>query len=143
VAAERVGDRGFVLATDLLAMDAIAGVEFIQGDFTEQAVLDGLLAALGDRRADLVMSDMAPNMSGIRSADQVQAMYLAELAYDLATRCLKPGGDFLVKVFQGEGFDTYLATLRRAFRRVQVRKPGASRARSREQYLLARDLREM
>lgn len=138
VAAERVGDRGKVLASDILPMDAIAGVEFIQGDFTEEAVLEQLLASLGENKADLVISDMAPNMSGMNAVDQPAAMYLVELALDMAHQVLKPGGHFVAKVFHGEGFDPLLQDTRNAFAKVAVRKPDASRARSREVYLVAR-----
>jgi 23S rRNA (uridine2552-2'-O)-methyltransferase len=141
VAAEKVGHEGLVIASDILEMDALAGVEFIQGDFTEAVVLEAILVALGDRPVDLVMSDMAPNMSGMAAIDQPQAMYLVELALDLARQTLRPGGTFLAKVFQGEGFDDYLKALRGSFRRVVTRKPEASRARSREVYLLAEDFR--
>ncbi len=141
VAAEKVGPEGVVIASDILEMDALAGVDFIQGDFTEESVLEAILAALGDRPVDLVMSDMAPNMSGMAAIDQPQAMYLVELALDLAGQTLRPGGTFLAKVFQGEGFDEYLKTLRQRFTRVVTRKPEASRARSREVYLLAQGFR--
>ncbi|QJQ97272.1 23S rRNA (uridine(2552)-2'-O)-methyltransferase RlmE [Halomonas sp. PGE1] len=141
VAAEKVGPEGVVIASDILEMDALAGVDFIQGDFTEESVLESILAALGERPVDLVMSDMAPNMSGMAAIDQPQAMYLVELALDLAGQTLRPGGTFLAKVFQGEGFDEYLKTLRERFTRVVTRKPGASRARSREVYLLAEGFR--
>lgn len=137
VAAERVEPGGTVIASDILDMDALAGVDFIQGDFTEQPVLDALMDRLGHRRVDLVMSDMAPNMSGMAAIDQPQAMHLVELAHELAISTLAPGGRLLVKVFQGEGFDRYLKALRSDFKRVVTRKPGASRARSREVYLLA------
>ncbi|WP_347332238.1 23S rRNA (uridine(2552)-2'-O)-methyltransferase RlmE [Marinimicrobium locisalis] len=138
VAAEKVGERGRVLASDILPMDAIAGVDFIQGDFTEEAVLEQLLATLGEARADLVISDMAPNMSGMNAVDQPAAMYLVELALDMAHQVLKPGGHFVAKVFHGEGFDPLLRDTRNAFAKVAVRKPDASRARSREVYLVAR-----
>jgi len=141
VAAECVGDRGRVVASDILPMDPLAGVEFIQGDFTEEAVLEKILAALGGERADLVISDMAPNMSGNASIDQPAAMYLVELALELAREVLKPGGRFLVKVFQGEGFDAYLRDVRESFDSVSTRKPDASRARSREVYLLGKGFR--
>nr|WP_255763003.1 23S rRNA (uridine(2552)-2'-O)-methyltransferase RlmE [Halomonas desiderata] len=137
VAADRVGPEGMVIASDILEMDALAGVEFIQGDFTEEAVLEAILAVLDGRPVDLVMSDMAPNMSGMSAIDQPQAMYLVELALDLARQTLRPGGRFLAKVFQGEGFDAYLKELRESFAKVVTRKPEASRARSREVYLLA------
>ncbi len=138
VAAERVGDKGMVLASDILPMDSIAGVEFIQGDFTEESVLEQLLAALGGQKADLVISDMAPNMSGMNAVDQPAATYLVELALDMAQQVLKPGGHFVAKVFHGEGFDPLLQATRDAFTKVAVRKPDASRARSREVYLVAR-----
>lgn len=138
VAAERVGEKGKVLASDILPMDAIADVEFIQGDFTEEAVLEQLLVALGGQRADLVISDMAPNMSGMSAVDQPKAIYLVELALDMARQVLKPGGHFVAKVFHGEGFDPLLKSTRDAFAKVAVRKPGASRARSSEVYIVAR-----
>ena len=128
---------GQVIACDILSMDPIAGVDFLQGDFREQAVLDALLSRIGGKNVDVVLSDMAPNMSGMAAIDQPQAMYLVELALDLARQTLRPGGTFLAKVFQGEGFDEYLKELRGAFQKVVTRKPGASRARSREVYLLA------
>ncbi|PMR75953.1 23S rRNA (uridine(2552)-2'-O)-methyltransferase RlmE [Billgrantia endophytica] len=137
VAAEQVGSGGVVIASDILEMDGLAGVDFIQGDFTDESVLESILAILGDRPVDLVMSDMAPNMSGMAAIDQPQAMYLVELALDLARQTLAPEGRFLAKVFQGEGFDAYLKELRGSFRKVVTRKPEASRARSREVYLLA------
>lgn len=138
IAAECVGDRGRVVASDILPMDPLPGVEFVQGDFTEEAVLQQILSALGDDLADLVISDMAPNMSGNASIDQPAAMYLVELALELARETLKPGGQFLVKVFQGEGFDAYLKEMRDSFASVVTRKPDASRARSREVYLLGK-----
>ncbi|MGO1343665.1 23S rRNA (uridine(2552)-2'-O)-methyltransferase RlmE [Chromohalobacter japonicus] len=137
IAADKVGAKGCVVASDLLEIDALAGVTFVQGDFTEMDVLERILAALEGRRVDLVMSDMAPNMSGMAAIDQPQAMYLVELALDLARQTLSPGGRFLAKVFQGEGFDEYLKELRSSFRKVTTRKPEASRARSREVYLFA------
>ncbi|MCK0769667.1 23S rRNA (uridine(2552)-2'-O)-methyltransferase RlmE [Chromohalobacter canadensis] len=137
IAADKVGAKGCVVASDILEVDALAGVTFVQGDFTEMDVLERILAALEGRRVDLVMSDMAPNMSGMAAIDQPQAMYLVELALDLARQTLSPGGRLLAKVFQGEGFDEYLKELRSSFRKVTTRKPEASRARSREVYLLA------
>lgn len=134
-----VGEKGRVVALDILPMDSMAGVEILQGDFREQEVLDRLLQTLGDRPVDLVISDMAPNISGVNSVDQARAMYLAELAVDLAKQILKPGGDLLLKVFQGEGFDAILAELRRSFKSIVIRKPKASRPRSREVYALARN----
>ncbi|MFP4079489.1 MAG: 23S rRNA (uridine(2552)-2'-O)-methyltransferase RlmE [Ectothiorhodospira sp.] len=140
-AVSRVGKAGAVVASDLLPMDPLDGVDFVQGDFCEDAVLGAVLQALGDRPADLVLSDMAPNLSGVDAVDQPRSMYLGELALDTAVRTLKPGGDFLVKLFQGEGFDAYVKTLRDQFEKVQMRKPGASRSRSREVYALARGLK--
>lgn len=134
VAMEKVGDSGMVLASDILPMDPIAGVTFVQGDFTEQSVLDELLLQLGDRRADVVISDMAPNMSGMAAVDIPSAMGLVELALDMARQVLKPGGVFVAKVFQGEGFDALLADMRQSFSSVVSRKPDSSRARSREIY---------
>lgn len=137
VAVELVGDHGRVVASDILPMNGIAGVDFVQGDFTEDAVLENILTTVGSDKVDLVISDMAPNMSGTLSVDQPNAMYLVELALDLARQTLRQGGAFLVKVFQGEGFDAYLKDIRTSFGKVQTRKPDASRARSREVYLLA------
>lgn len=133
-----VGRKGRVIAMDILPMDPIEGVEFIQGDFTEQAVLDALLTTLGEQTANWVVSDMAPNMSGIESVDQPRSMALAELALDLALRVLDEKGGFLTKVFQGEGFDSFLLEVRRHFTKVAIRKPKASRGRSSEVYILAR-----
>ncbi len=141
VAAELIGPRGRVIASDILAMDAIADVEFVQGDFTEEAVFEQLLGLLNGAPVDLVISDMAPNMSGMKAVDQPRAMYLAELALDFARKVLVPGGDFLTKIFQGEGFDPFFQSLRQDFGKVLTRKPEASRPRSREVYLLARDYR--
>lgn len=141
-AARKLKGRGRVIALDILPMEPLEGVEFLQGDFTEDEPLERLLSVIGDEQADLVMSDMAPNMSGMDAIDQPKGMYLAELALDLAEKVLKPGGGFLVKVFQGEGFDDYLRRLRARFTRVVSRKPRASRARSREVYLLADGLRD-
>ncbi len=122
-------------------MDALPGVTVIQGDFHEEAVLNQLLEAIGETPVDLVMSDMAPNISGMKAVDQPRAMYLAELALDLAERVLRPGGDLLIKAFTGEGLDDFKQQLRRRFGKLQVRKPKASRPRSPEIYLLARDFR--
>jgi 23S rRNA (uridine2552-2'-O)-methyltransferase len=137
-AAQRVGPTGRVVAVDLLAMPPIEGVTFVQGDFREDAVRDRVLAELGGARAELVLSDMAPNLSGIAAMDQARAMHLAEIALELATACLARGGALLVKVFQGEGLEDYVRELRSRFAAVERRKPEASRARSRELYLLAR-----
>lgn len=135
---EKLGSRGKIIASDILPMDAVPDVEFIQGDFTDDEILEALLKAMQGKRADLVISDMAPNLSGMSAIDQPKAMYLVELALDLAEQVLKPGGDLLAKVFQGEGYEDYLKLLRSCFTKVLTRKPTASRARSREVYLLAR-----
>lgn len=138
VAAQRVGPKGFVLASDILPMDALADVTFLQGDFTEAGVFEQLLELLGEQKADLVISDMAPNMSGISDVDQPRAMHLVELALDMAINTLKPSGSFVCKVFQGEGSDDWFKLCRQHFSKVAIRKPDASRARSREVYLVAR-----
>ena len=126
-----------IIATDILPMDALPDVEFIQGDFREDDVLEKLLIAIGDEGADLVLSDMAPNMSGMDAIDQPKALHLAELALDLASQVLGKDGNFAVKVFQGSGFDAYLADCRSRFKTVRIRKPEASRGRSREVYIVA------
>ena len=136
--AQCLGGRGRMIALDILPMDALPDVTFIQGDFREQEVLDALYAELGDSAVNLVISDMAPNTSGVRSVDQAKSMYLVELALDFAQSRLAPGGDFLTKIFHGPGFDTLLRSLKSQFLTVQTRKPEASRARSQETYLLAR-----
>ncbi|MDX1595129.1 MAG: 23S rRNA (uridine(2552)-2'-O)-methyltransferase RlmE [Gammaproteobacteria bacterium] len=141
VAADRVAPGGAVIALDLLPIDPLPGVTVLQGDFTEQAVLDRLLEILGERRVDLVLSDMAPNMSGMKAVDQPRASLLAELALECAREVLRPGGDLLLKMFHGEGFEPLLKELRAGFAKVVVRKPKASRPRSREVYLLARNYR--
>jgi 23S rRNA (uridine2552-2'-O)-methyltransferase len=141
VAAKRVGEAGLVVAIDLLPMESIAGVTFVQGDFTSGKGAAAVQAALGGRQVDLVMSDMAPNMTGIAVTDQARAMYLAELSRDFAQLQLKRDGALLVKIFQGAGYDEYLKSLRRAYQKVVVRKPDASRDESAEQYLLARGLK--
>jgi len=138
VTSRLIGGQGRLIASDILEMDSIPDVTFIQGDFTEDAVLQQILAAVGDSHVDLVISDMAPNMSGTPEVDMPRAMFLCELALDLAARVLKPGGDFLIKIFQGEGFDMYLKDVRTKFDKVQMRKPSSSRDRSREQYLLGK-----
>lgn len=135
---QKMGSKGKIIALDILPMDSLPDVTFIEGDFTDQAVYDKLLQTLENEPANLVMSDMAPNISGVRVVDQPKAMYLAELALELARRVLVIKGDFLVKVFQGEGFDAYLKDVKSSFDKVIVRKPKASRPRSREVYLLAR-----
>ena len=140
-AAEKVGDSGTVVAVDILPMNAPPGVEVIEGDFHELSTLEALRDALGGAQADVVLSDMAPNFSGTKTVDQMRAMALAELALDLCHEVLKPQGAFLVKVFHGEGFDDYVRAMRETFTKVVTRKPDASRARSRETYLLGRGLR--
>jgi 23S rRNA (uridine2552-2'-O)-methyltransferase len=138
VAGKLVGEKGRVLATDILPMDAIKNVDFIQGDFTEEAVVNQILEALNGARPDLIISDIAPNITGIESADQGTSIYLVELALDMVRRILKPKGNFVVKVFQGTGSDAYLKDVRTSFEKVSVRKPKASRPRSREVYVVAR-----
>ena len=135
--AEQVGLKGQVIACDLLPMDAIAGVSFLQGDFREEAVLNALLARVGQDKVDVLLSDMAPNMSGTREVDQPKSMYLVELALDMCRQVLAPNGSFVVKVFQGAGFDEFLLEVRRSFGSVRVRKPDSSRPRSREVYIVA------
>jgi 23S rRNA (uridine2552-2'-O)-methyltransferase len=122
-------------------MDSLAGVEFIEGDFTEDEVFARILAAIGDNPVDLVISDMSPNMSGMNAVDQPRSMYLVELALDMAQQVLAPGGSFVTKVFHGEGFDELFRQVRESFSKVQTRKPKASRPRSREVYLVATDFR--
>jgi 23S rRNA (uridine2552-2'-O)-methyltransferase len=141
VVAQRVGEKGLVIASDILEMDAIADVTFIQGDFTTEEVYDQLVDVIDGRPVDLVISDMAPNMSGMSSIDQPGAIYLVELALDMARQVLKPNGSFVAKVFQGEGFDAYLADMKQSFAKVMIRKPKASRARSREVYIVAKGFR--
>lgn len=138
---ERLDGNVRVVAVDLLPMDALPSVEFIQGDFTSDEVLEQLRGAVSDDRADLVISDMAPNISGNRAVDQPRSMYLAELALDLCKDLLRPGGDFVCKLFQGEGIDPFISDARAAFERVRVMKPKASRPGSREVYLVARNYR--
>jgi 23S rRNA (uridine2552-2'-O)-methyltransferase len=122
-------------------MDPIAGVDFIQGDFTEQDITDDLLLLIGNRPVDLVISDMAPNLTGAKAVDQPAMIYLAELAIDLTTQVLKPDGVFISKVFQGEGFDQFVRHVRTLFNSVSMKKPEASRAKSREVYLVAKGLK--
>ena len=133
-----IGRKGRIVAMDILAMEPLPGVEFLQGDFREETVLEALLNRLNGREIDLVMSDIAPNITGVDAVDQPRAIYLAELAVDFADRVLRPGGDLLVKLFQGEGFDPLLKDLRARYDKVVMRKPRASRPRSREVYALAR-----
>ncbi|MBP5998202.1 MAG: 23S rRNA (uridine(2552)-2'-O)-methyltransferase RlmE [Azonexus sp.] len=141
VAAKRVGDGGMVLALDLLEMEPIHGVDFLQGDFREDEVLARLEEKLNGRSVGLVMSDMAPNMSGVPLVDQARIMYLAELGLEFCKAHLKPDGAFLVKVFQGTDYESFLRSMRDTFKSVAVRKPDASRDRSAELYLLGRILR--
>lgn len=138
IAGRLVGDKGRVLATDILHMDSLENVDFIRGDFTEEAVFNQILEALGDTQPDLIISDIAPNISGIDAADQASSIYLVELALDMARQVLKSKGNFVTKLFQGEGSDAYLKDVRSSFEKVSVRKPSASRPRSREVYVVAK-----
>ena len=137
--AAQLDGRVRIVAVDLLPMDALPGVEFVRGDFRDEDVLEALKSTLEDVPVDLVMSDMAPNISGSKAVDQPRSMYLAELALDLASQVLKRHGDFVCKLFQGSGTDAFIADVRRSFERVRVMKPSASRAGSREVYLVARN----
>jgi 23S rRNA (uridine2552-2'-O)-methyltransferase len=139
VAAKIIGERGQVIALDILPMDSMPGVRFIHGDFREDAVFTALLDMVGEQRVDLVISDMAPNISGMKSVDQPRAMYLAELALDLARKVLSPGGALLVKAFEGEGIEALRRELRVSFKTLVTRKPKASRPSSREVYMLAKN----
>ena len=141
VAAKLVGSQGKVIASDILPVELIDGVDFLQGDFTEQSVYDDLLVMTDGAKVDVVLSDMAPNMSGQLSVDQPKSMYLAELAIEMAIKTLNPGGSFVVKVFQGDGFDVFVQNAKKAFKKVSVIKPKASRPRSKEVYLLASQLK--
>ncbi len=138
---QRLDGNVTIIALDVLPMDSLPSVEFIQGDFREDDVLERLQAALAGRRADLVLSDMAPNISGVKAVDQPRAIYLVELALDLCEKALKPGGDFVAKLFQGEGSDALIAAARQRFGKLRVMKPAASRSGSREVYLVARNYR--
>lgn len=138
VAAKRVGAKGRVVAMDLLEMEPIGGVEFVRGDFREDADLARLRSLLGETAVDLVLSDMAPNVSGMTAVDQPRMIYLVELSMEFAAKFAKPGGTLVVKAFQGEGFDATLKALRRQYQAVNIRKPGASRPASREVYLVAK-----
>ena len=142
LASELVGDNGQVIACDILPMDSIVGVDFLQGDFRDEAVLNALLNRIGGNTVDIVLSDMAPNLSGNAAVDQAGSMYLCELALDMCHQVLKPGGGFMIKVFQGEGFDTFLRALRDSFTTIKTRKPDSSRSRSREVYLVALGYKE-
>jgi 23S rRNA (uridine2552-2'-O)-methyltransferase len=138
VATRLAGEQARVVATDILPMEPLKNVDFIQGDFTDEAVLNQVLESLGGRKPHLVICDIAPNISGVDSADQASSMYLVELALDFVRRALEPKGDFVVKVFQGAGSDAYIKDVRTSFDQVFVRKPAASRPRSREVYLVAK-----
>ena len=138
VIAPVVGDKGRVIASDILPMDGIVGVSFIQGDFTDERVYDAILNLLGDDRVDTVVSDMAPNLTGVNTTDQYSSIYLVELALDMARNVLKPGGDFCAKVFQGVGYEEYVKDVRTSFSKVVIRKPAASRPRSREVYVVGK-----
>lgn len=138
VAAKLVGHKGRVIASDILPMDSIAGVDFIQGDFTEESVFDDIMALVNGAPVDVVISDMAPNISGVDAADQASSMYLVELAIDMARQVLKPKGSYVAKVFQGVGYDEYLKDVRTSFEKVMIRKPQSSRARSREVYIVGK-----
>ncbi|MDG0969032.1 MAG: 23S rRNA (uridine(2552)-2'-O)-methyltransferase RlmE [Porticoccaceae bacterium] len=141
VAARLVGDRGRVHALDILPMDPIAGVDFVQGDFTEAEIFRELSELIENRPVDLVISDMAPNLSGNRAVDQPAVMYLVELAMEMAQNVLTKDGVFIAKLFQGEGFDTFVLEVRKLFNRVSLTKPDASRSKSREVYLVAKGLK--
>lgn len=134
---DQLHDNGRIIACDILPMDPIAGVDFLQGDFREEAVLNALLERVGDHKVDVILSDMAPNMSGTNAVDQPRAMYLVELALDMCKQVLAPKGSFVVKVFQGVGFEEYLKDVRSLFSVVKIRKPDSSRSRSREVYIVA------
>ena len=136
-ATQLIGRIGRIVASDILPLDPLPFVEFVLGDFRDDAVLAEILGLLGDDKADLVISDMAPNMSGVDAVDQPRAVHLCELALDMARQVLKPGGAFLVKLFQGAGSEEYMREVRSSFKTVKVRKPAASRPRSREVYVLA------
>ena len=141
VAAKIVGKSGQVIASDILSIEEISGVNFLQGDFTEQSVYDELITLTKGSSIDIVLSDMAPNMSGQLSVDQPKSMHLAELALDMAIKTLTPNGHFVVKIFQGNDFDAYVQIIRQTFKKISIKKPKASRPRSKEVYLLASKLK--
>lgn len=141
VAAKAVGAKGRVLATDILPMDPIGNVDFIQGDFTSDTVVEQIKVWLGDGKFDLVVSDIAPNLSGIDSADQARSIYFLELALDTVRLMLKPGANFVAKMFQGQGSDEYVKELRKHFGKISIRKPKASRPESREVYIVAKEFK--
>lgn len=138
IVAPLIGDSGRLIASDILPMDSIIGATFIQGDFTEEVIYDQIVEELNGEKADVVISDMAPNISGVNVTDQYSSMYLVELALDMARNELKPGGSFCAKVFQGLGYEEYLKEVRGSFNKVLIRKPAASRPRSREVYIVAK-----
>ena len=142
VAAKLVGHKGCVVAVDILPMDPVAGVSFIQGDFTEEEILNQLLGEIGNRPVDLVISDMAPNLTGMKAVDQPAMIYLAELAVDLVQQVMTTDGIFIAKLFQGEGFDEFVRNTRKVFNVVSLKKPDASRSKSREVYLVAKGLKK-
>tara|TARA_B100000959_G_scaffold263089_1_gene302113 strand:+ start:170 stop:787 length:618 start_codon:yes stop_codon:yes gene_type:complete len=141
VSAKIVGKNGQVIASDILPIEEIPGVDFLQGDFTELLVYEELLSMTKGQKMNTVLSDMAPNMSGQLSVDQPKSMYLAELALDMAIKTLTPNGHFIVKVFQGSDFDAYVQIIRQTFKQISIKKPKASRPRSKEVYLLASKLK--
>ena len=141
VAIKIVGKKGQVIATDILPIESIVNVEFLQGDFTEEKLYEKLLSLTKEQKINVVLSDMAPNMSGQISIDQPKSIYLAELALDMATKVLSHNGHFVVKIFQGDGFDIFIQNTRKKFKKVVIRKPKASRPRSKEVYLIASQLK--
>ena len=141
IAGRLVGVKGRVVASDILPMDSLENVDFIQGDFTEETIFNQIMEKLGGEPADLVISDMAPNISGVDAVDQASSMYLVELALDMARQVLKPKGNFVAKVFHGEGYDQYIKEVKNYFDKVVIRKPDSSRARSREVYIVAKGLK--
>ncbi len=138
IATQLVGEQGKVIASDILPMDALPDVDFIQGDFTEKSVFDEIMGVIDGRPVDVVISDMAPNLSGVAAADQAGSIYLIELALDMAQQVLKPKGSFVAKAFQGEGYEAFVKQVREHFDTVLIRKPEASRARSREVYVVGK-----
>ncbi len=138
IASQLVGEQGKLIASDILPMDALPDVDFIQGDFTEESVFNEIMGVIDGRPVDVVISDMAPNLSGVASADQAGSIYLIELALDMAQQVLKPKGSFVAKAFQGEGYEEFVKEVRNHFDTVLIRKPEASRARSREVYVVGK-----
>jgi 23S rRNA (uridine2552-2'-O)-methyltransferase len=138
IASQLVGEKGKLIASDILPMDALPDVDFIQGDFTEESVFNEIMRVIDGRPVDVVISDMAPNLSGVAAADQAASIYLIELALDMAQQVLKPKGSFVAKAFQGEGYDDFVKQVREHFDTVLIRKPEASRARSREVYVVGK-----